>query len=209
MQKRIKSAIPIYLMGAVFAAYALIFPMHTFLHLIICTGVAGLSYFLFSAIFRGRVVEVAMEVTFERSGDGDADKVLAQGAEYVRRLSELGLGAAGRGDEKIRGQIAHLQEISIQIFDFIQKNPGHARKINTFMDYYYPTALKFLESYEDISIKTTRGSNMTETLGKISESLVKIEEAFEHQLDSLYSDKVLDITTDIAVLEGIMSRGGM
>lgn len=209
MQKRIKSAIPIYLMGIVFAACAIFFPMHTYLHLVIIIGVAGLSYFLFGAIFRGKLVEVPMEVSFERSGDSEADKALSQGSQYVKRLSELGLGAAARGDDKIRGQIAHLQKISIQIFDFIQKNPGHTRKINTFMDYYYPTALKFLESNEDISIKTTRGSNMTETLDKISESLFKIEEAFEHQLDSLYSDKVLDITTDIAVLEGIMSRGGM
>jgi len=198
-------------MGVVFAAYALIFPMRTFAHLAIAVGIAGLSYFLFGLIFRGKLVEVALEVTFERSGDNEADRVLAAGAEYVKRLSELGLGAANKnaGDEKIRGQIAHLQEISIQIFDFIQKNPGHARKISTFMDYYYPTALKFLESYEDLSGKTTRGSNMNETLGKISDSLVKIEEAFEHQLDNLYSDKALDITTDIAVLDNIMKRGGM
>ena len=206
MQKRIKSVVPIYLMGVVFLLYALIFPMYLFTHLAIGLGVAGLSYFLFGLIFRGELVELPKEIVFDKSGDSDVDKMLAQGAANVRRLSEL---AAAIGDEKIRRQIAHLQELSIQIFDFISKNPTHGRKISTFMDYYYPTALKFLDSYADLNSKAAKGSNIAASLGKISESLGKIEEAFEHQLDILYSDKALDITTDIAVLDNIMKREGL
>lgn len=206
MQKRIKSVVPIYLMGFLFLLYALIFPMWRFTDLFIGLGVAGLSYFLFGLVFRGQLVDLPREISFDKTGDGDADKMLALGASHVRRLSELGMAI---GDEKIRRQIAHLQELSIQIFDFISKNPGHGRKISTFMDYYYPTALKFLENYADLDGKAAKGGNIAATLAKISESLSKIEEAFEHQLDSLYSDKALDITTDIAVLDNIMKREGL
>ncbi|MCL2397466.1 MAG: 5-bromo-4-chloroindolyl phosphate hydrolysis family protein [Defluviitaleaceae bacterium] len=206
MQKRIKSVVPIYGMAAVFLAYCFIFPMWRFADLAIGLGVAVLGFFALGKLFPGKIIEVPREVVFEKTGDAAADAILTQGREYIRRLGELG---EMIDDEGITKQIVHLQEVSEDIFGFIAKNPGHARKINTFMDYYYPTAMKFLQSYADLCQKAVIGENISATLVKISASLVKIEEAFEHQLDSLYSDKALDITTDIAVLENIMKREGL
>ena len=206
MQKHIKSALPIYFTGGIFLAYCLILPMYRITDLLIALGVAVLGYFLFSKIFPGKVIEVPAELTFERTGNAAADAMLAQGREYHRRLGELNMTIA---DEKISRQIVHLQEISAQIFDFIAKQPAHARKLNTFMDYYYPTAMKFLESYAEFDRKAVKGGNINTTLDKISDSLAKIEKAFEQQLDNLYSDKALDITTDIAVLENIMKQEGL
>jgi hypothetical protein len=193
-------------MAAAFLLYSLFLPMHRILDVILALMVSLLCYFAAGLVFRGKIVEVPREVTFEKSGDAAADAMIAQGRGYVRQLDELSKSIA---DTKIINQIAHLQEISIQIFEFIQKNPGHARKINTFMDYYYPTAIKFLESYAKFDAKSIKGENISDAMSKISDSLSKIEEAFAHQLDSLYSDKALDITTDIAVLENIMKSEGV
>ena len=206
MTKRIKSAVPIYIMAAVFLLYSLIFPTHRVTDFIIALGISVLCYFAAGLVFRGKVVEVPREISFEKSGDRAADAMLSLGQGYIRRLDEIGKTIV---DTKITGQIANLQEISIQIFEFIRANPGHARKINTFMDYYYPTAIKFLESYAKFDAKSVKGENISVTMAKISESLGKIEEAFAHQLDSLYSDKALDISTDIAVLENIMKSEGV
>ena len=206
MTKRIKSVIPIYLMALVFMLYCLLLPMHRITDIAIALGVSLLCYFAAGLVFRGKIVELPREVTFEKSGDAAADAMIAQGRGYIRQLDELGKTIA---DPKIVSQIAHLQEISIQIFDFIQRNPGHSRKINTFMDYYYPTAIKFLENYARFDAKSIKGENINEAMAKISDSLGKIEGAFAHQLDSLYSDKALDITTDIAVLENIMKSEGV
>lgn len=206
MTKRIKSVVPIYFMTVVFLLYCLFLPMYRLTDIIIALGVSILSYFISGLIFRGKVVEVPLEVTFEKSGENAADAMIAQGSRYIRRLDELGKTIA---NPVIVKQIANLQEISIQIFEFIQKNPGHARKINTFMDYYYPTAIKFLENYDRLSSKSVRGENINEAISKISDSLSKIESAFAHQLDSLYSDKALDIATDIAVLDNIMKSEGV
>lgn len=206
MTKRIKSVVPIYLMSAVFLIYSLLFPMYRITDLIIALSVSFLCYFAGGLVFRGRVVEIPREATFEKSGNAAGDALIAQGQGYIRRLDEL---AKTINDPKIVSQIAHLKDISIQIFEFIQRNPGHARKINTFMDYYYPTAIKFLDNYVRFDAKSIKGENINDAMAKINDSLSKIEEAFAHQLDSLYSDKVLDITTDIAVLENIMKSEGL
>jgi len=193
-------------MAVVFALYCLLLSMHRIIDLILALIVAVLVYLASGLIFRGKVVELPREVSFDKTGNAAADAMIAQGRGYIKQLDELEKSIA---DPKIISQIAHLQEISIQIFEFIQRSPGHARKINTFMDYYYPTAIKFLENYARFDAKSVRGENINDAMAKISDSLGKIEEAFAHQLDSLYSDKALDITTDISVLENIMKSEGM
>lgn len=206
MQKRVKSVVPIYLTGLVFSIQALLFSIYSIVDVVIIFAVSIAGYFVFNLLIRGKVVEMPKELSFERTSDAEANKVLEQGAAYVKRLSAIKLTI---GNSKLAGQIAHLQEVAEQILDFVAKSPGHARKISTFMDYYFPTALKFLDSYTELTGKASRGRNISDTLDKISESLSKIEEAFEHQLDNLYSDKALDIATDMAVLDSIMKREGL
>ena len=203
MQKRVKSAIPIYAMGVIFFLYALILPMYRWSDLAIAVGVAVLGYFLFDKLYPGTVVEV--EMVYD-SGDKVVDQILAQGREYIEQLDQI---KASGHDEEIGQRIARLQDISRQIFAHIEKNPTQARKINTFIDYYYPTAIKFLEHYTEYDNKNIKGDNIRSTLEKIKGSLSHFEEAFEHQLDNLYSDKALDIEGDIAVLESLMKREGL
>ena len=206
MQKQLESPVPILLGGCIFFMYSLFFPMYRITDVAVALGISAISYFLLNKITPGKIIELPEEMTIAPSGNERADELIKQGQEYIRRLSEL---AHLISNEGVGRQIDHLINISRQIFDFVSKNPMHHRKINTFMEYYYPTALKFLESYVEFSSRTVKGENIQATLDKISASLTSIEAAFEHQLDNLYSDKALDIKTDIAVLENIMEREGV
>jgi len=206
MQKRLKSPIPIILTGCIFFIYSLIFPMFRYTDIVIGLAVAGISYFIFNKLISGKIIDLPPEMAIKHTGNERADDFIKQGRDYIRRLDELDNLI---NNEKVSAQINHLAEVSLQIFDFIAKNPTQARKINTFMEYYFPTALKLLESYNELSGRTVKGENISMTLDRISTSLKSIETAFEHQLDSLYSDKALDIKTDIAVLENIIEREGL
>ena len=203
MKKRIKSVVPIYGMGLVFALYSIILPMFRLADLVIALAVSFLGYLIFGKLFPGTEIEI--EMTYDPTGDKTVDQSLRQGREYIERLDEL---KSLIDDEEVSRRIGSLQDISRQIFEHISKNPSQARKINTFMDYYYPTALKFLESYAEYDRKGIKGDNIISTLGKIRTSLTQFEEAFSHQLDNLYSDKALDIEADIAVLDSMMKREG-
>jgi hypothetical protein len=46
-------------------------------------------------------------------------------------------------------------------------------------------------------------------MAKIEEMLDKINEAFEKQLNLQFSDEALDISTDITVMENILSSEGL
>lgn len=135
-----------------------------------------------------------------------SNHLLVQGYHYVQRLSNL------RNiiqDVKINSQIEHMLTISKQIFDYATNNPSEINKLERFINYYFPTALTLLENYASFSQKSVKSSNIKEVLEKISASIANIEEAFEHQLDNLYHEKVLDVNADIAVLERIMREEGI
>ena len=199
MQKRERSVVPIYAMGVIVVIYSLIFPMYRIGDLLMAFWIAVLSFMVFNKIFPGTVVEVEIS-----TGDAAVDRTLATGREYMNRLDDLRI-----QDPEVNRRISEMQRISRQIFDHIAKNPSQVRKINTFMDYYYPTVLKFLEHYAEYDSKGIKGGNIQSTMEKIRGSLASFEAAFAHQLDNLYSDKALDIEGDVAVLESIIKQEGL
>ena len=204
MTKQVKSIVPIYLTGIVFAVYAIFAPMYTFLHLAIALLVSVSVYFLGNIIFRGKKVEAPMEVG--RSGDSATDKMLNAGREGMQRLYEL---KQQTRSGELKQQIWRLEQIAADIFKFVIANPDKGRKLHTFMDYYFPTTLKFLEHYVQLEQNRVQVENTQATMANIKESLAQIQQAFEHQLDILYKDSALDIRTDITVLENIMKQAGL
>jgi 5-bromo-4-chloroindolyl phosphate hydrolysis protein len=143
---------------------------------------------------------------FAKTGNTAADKLLEQGTANMLRLSYL---CDQINCTDIKNNIKRLLATSSQIFDFISKNPEKSRKLHEFMDYYYPTVLKLLESYIDLNAKAIKGDNIHTSLAQITVALEKIEPAFTHQLDILFSDTSLDIKTDIIALENIMKQAGL
>ena len=53
------------------------------------------------------------------------------------------------------------------------------------------------------------GENITGTMEKVEGMMATIVLAFEKQLDSLFGDQAMDISTDITVLDNMMAREGL
>ena len=47
------------------------------------------------------------------------------------------------------------------------------------------------------------------TMGRIDAMMDKVVEAFDKQLDALFADEALDISTDITVLEQMLAQEGL
>lgn len=77
------------------------------------------------------------------------------------------------------------------------------------MSYYLPTTLKLLRAYDDMSRQGVQGENITGTMERVRGMMSTIVTAFERQLDSLFGDQALDISTDITVLDNMMAREGL
>ena len=52
-------------------------------------------------------------------------------------------------------------------------------------------------------------ANIDGTMGRIDAMMDKVVEAFDKQLDALFADEALDISTDITVLEQMLAQEGL
>lgn len=199
-----KSAVPYYIAAASWLAYALIFPLYKLWHLLIIAVISIVAFLLAKKKFPGKAVMI--EEKIKKTGDEFIDALIEDKREYTRKLRQLNEAIK---DPVISGQIDRMEAVFGRIIDHIIENPKKAPQIRRFMDYYLPTAIKLLTSYEKASAQGVRGENIENTMNSVKEIMGTIARAFDKQLDSLFEDVALDISTDIVVLESLMESEGL
>ncbi len=66
-----------------------------------------------------------------------------------------------------------------------------------------------LITYASLSLQAVVCTNNTEAKHSIERSMDLLVTAFENQLDKLFQSDALDVTTDIAALEGMLNMDGL
>ena len=184
-----KSAAPIYAAAVTWVLYALLFPLYQVGHFLLAAAASAVVA-LIARMFCRDVTET-VEVPEEPV------------SKAMRALNDR------IQDETISGQIDRLEEVSGKIFDYVKAHPEKLPQIRKFMSYYLPTTLKLLRSYDELSRQGVSGQNITGTMEKVEGMMATIVLAFEKQLDSLFGDQAMDISTDITVLDNMMAREGL
>lgn len=199
-----KPAAPIYAAAVVWILYALLFPLYRVGHFALCAA-ASAAVYLIARLFCRDVVEEVEEKP-EPTGNAELDKMISDGNLAIAEMKRLNEAIK---DEKISRQIDRLEEISGKIFDCVKASPEKLPQIRKFMNYYLPTTLKLLNAYDRMGSQGVSGENISGTMERVENMMGTIVTAFERQLDGLFGDQALDISTDITVLENMMAREGL
>lgn len=199
-----KPAAPIYVAAVVWILYALLFPLYRVGHFALCAA-ASAAVYLIARLFCRDVVEEVEEKP-EPTGNAELDKMISDGNLAIAEMKRLNESIK---DEKISRQIDRLEEISGKIFDCVKASPEKLPQIRKFMNYYLPTTLKLLNAYDRMGSQGVSGENISGTMERVENMMGTIVTAFERQLDGLFGDQALDISTDITVLENMMAREGL
>ena len=112
-------------------------------------------------------------------------------------------------DEHLSAQMDRMEQVAGRIFRLIEEDENKRAAAGTFLSYYLPTTLKLLRSYDELSRQGVSGQNITGTMEKVEGMMDTIVLAFEKQLDGLFGDQAMDISTDITVLDNMMVREGL
>lgn len=112
-------------------------------------------------------------------------------------------------DEQISRKIDRIEEITRHILRYLKKHPERSSELHTFLDYYLPTTLKMLNTYAELDAQQLDGENIAATKKRIEGILDKVVEGFELQLDKLFEGDMLDISSDIDVMEKMLQRDGL
>lgn len=101
-----------------------------------------------------------------------------------------------------------IVQLSNSIFHKVQKEPKLISSMNRFFNYYLPTAIKLLTKYNDLEKQAIKSGNIITAMEKIDQTLDTLKNAFQKQLDNLYSHTVLDLESDMDVLENVLKKDG-
>lgn len=188
-------------------------------------GIAIGSYYLFKALIKERpkkekakprpVQAAPMPKAEEKppenkkrsnTGNPELDKIIDEGNDYIEKLKKANDAIP---QEEISNSIERMEHACKGIFEYVADRPAKIPQIKKFLNYYLPTTLKLLDSYEKLSRQTVKGENISSTMFDIEGMMGTIATAFEKQLDGLFGDEAMDIQADITVFESILQQEGL
>ena len=145
------------------------------------------------------------------------DQIVTQAAEEDEReedkydllLKEMERACGRIRDRDMLEKAVQIRGLAAAIFDAVRKDPDKQPQISSFMNYYFPTTLKLLDSYADFEEKDFHGEKLSQTKERIEVTMDTIISAYRKQLDNLYLPDTLDVDTDIDVLETMLKRDGL
>ncbi len=110
---------------------------------------------------------------------------------------------------RLSQQIDRIGVITAKILDYQRQHPDKSPQLHSFLSYYLPTTLKILRAYAQLEDQEVAGENITAAMERIEGMMDKVVEGFEKQLDQLFQGDAMDITTDVEVLERMLSKDGL
>lgn len=106
-------------------------------------------------------------------------------------------------------KIDRIGEITGRIFACLRERPDKEGQLKSFLSYYLPTTLKILRAYAQMEAQGIQGENIFAAKKRIEDMMDQVVDGFEKQLDRLFQNDAMDVTSDVAVLEQMLKKDGL
>lgn len=206
MEVKKPSVIPIYSVAVLWIIYSLLFPMYKLWHFLIPIVLSFILFFVMKKIFPGKTEYVEVPKEPETTGNPEIDALLREGdmaeSEFIRLKESIRVAS-------IKMKIDEIMDITGKIFADVKEDPADYPQVKRFANYYLPTTLKLLNTYDRLCMQEVSGQNITETMKRIENALDTTIQAYKKQLDALFENQAIDIDTDITVMESMLKKNGL
>ena len=205
-----KSALPLWVCAAVWILAGLFYPMYRLLDIAIVAVVSLIAWLI--AWLVAPEYKTYYEAPRPTSGNRDVDGLCVQiETDAARIRSVADLLPVNREATAIR-----LQSVS----DTLEKTPKNLRvdpsdlqDCRRLASYYLPVIQKLCDKYVFLISQSAgaaeEAKTRTELQAQIEDTFAGIDSALKKQLDALYQNDSLDISTDIEVLSQMLRRDGL
>ena len=136
----------------------------------------------------------------------DLSQLVAEGKRYVKEIRKLNDEILG---EDISNQLDKIEEIIASIFEIVKRKPEKRSELRKLMQYYLPMTIKVVTSYRDFENEKVASEQLEESKREIRETLDKVITAFAALREKLFQEDVIDVSSDLDVLEAMMSQEGL
>ncbi len=134
------------------------------------------------------------------------DETLAEGYKKLKILKDF---RKNIFNETVGKKIDAIAGVIDRIFDNFKKDPKDIKTARQFLSYYLDSTLKIVDKYIDLSGRGVKSADLVQSLAKVEELLDTIYHAFEKQLEILVKDDVMDLDTELKLLESTIKMEGL
>ncbi len=205
-----KSALPLWVCAAVWILAGLFYPMYRMLDIAI-VAVISLIAWLIAWLVAPEYTQY-YEAPLPTSGNRDADALCTQietDASHIRSVADL----LPADREVIAARLRSVSSTLEKIAKNLQADPSDLQDCRRLANYYLPVIQKLCDKYVFLLSQSTgdaeEAKTRTELKDKIEDTFAGIDSALKKQLDALYQNDSLDISTDIEVLSQMLRRDGL
>ena len=138
-------------------------------------------------------------------GDKAADQVILTGQDMLATIRKENEAIP---DQELSQLMDNLSTKCEQIFRTVSETPSKAPQVRKFMNYYLPTTLKMLANYRTMQQRGVSYGEMQDARQTTVRGMNLVLKACQKLIDNLHRDNMLDISTDIDVLEQMLKRDG-
>jgi 5-bromo-4-chloroindolyl phosphate hydrolysis protein len=206
LQAARRSPAPFYAAAACWILYALVLPLYRLSDFFIAAAISLAAFGAFRKLYTPQIEETEQDTPETQTGDSNVDRIITEGRDYLRQIREINNKIP---DPELSAKMDRLEDITRKIFDHILQNPRKIPQVRRFMSYYLPTTLKLLNAYHNLSLQGVDGDNIRTSMNDITLMMDSVILAFEKQLDNLFEEDALDISTDISVMETMLAQEGL
>lgn len=113
---------------------------------------------------------------------------IAQNAAYVTKAA-------------VREKVVGLCHTAEEIVNELAAKPRKIDAARSFLTYYLDAAARIVDGYANLTGRTASAPEISQALNRAEESLDSIQQAFDRQLGNVLEDRVLDLESEIELLE--------
>ena len=110
-------------------------------------------------------------------------------------------------DAQGREELETMQKTTTAICEWLEAHPESLPKARRFAEYYIPTTLKLLHTNNDV--QGQKGENAETIRRDIAGILHTLNQAYDTLYNTLLSDMAMDISSEIAALQGMLANDGL
>ncbi len=112
-------------------------------------------------------------------------------------------------DDYVSERMERLEELTHKILAYAEAHPEKENSLRQFRNHYLPKTFSILESYARMERMGVNGGNIGSAMKDVEDIMDKLVLGFEKQLDALFDSEAMDVTTDVSVLENMMTMEGL
>ncbi|MBN2650882.1 MAG: 5-bromo-4-chloroindolyl phosphate hydrolysis family protein [Spirochaetales bacterium] len=160
-------------------------------------------YIGFDLIFSSRK-KVALD--FGGLSQKDYEEAMRDGMAKFQVIKDL---YSSEKEPHIKEKISKIIDVVNRIFENFKKDPKDVKSAKSFLNYYLDTTINIIKKYRNLTSHGIQSQGISATLANVESLLDQISVAFEKQLENLLSDDVLDLNSELKVLEQALKMDGL